>query len=131
LAGLVNTSGGELFQFRQGRDDGPVMGFNQSLVMSHESQERNRLGRRKREIVENAPISDFVAGIKACSFMALSQSFACDRIQVLAELQEIIPLNGIPQTEPFRSKSPPPTNRLIVGCSIRRRANARQNRFPR
>jgi hypothetical protein len=90
------------------------MGFNQSLVLRHESQERNRLGRRKREIVENAPISDFVAGIKASSFMALSQPFTCDRIQVLAKLQEIVPLNGIPQTEPFRSKSLPPTKRLIV-----------------
>src|ERR1700722_3437196 len=46
--------------------------------------------------------------------MALSQPFACDRIQVLAELQEIVPLNGISQTEPFRSKSLPPTKRLIV-----------------
>src|ERR1700691_6254555 len=90
------------------------MGFNQSLILRHESQERNGLGRRKREIVENTPISDFVAGIKASSFMALSQPFTCGRIKVLAEFQEIVPLNGIPQTEPSRPKSLPPTKRLIV-----------------
>jgi hypothetical protein len=55
-----------------------------------------------------------MAGVNASSFMALSQPFTCDRIQVLAELQEIVALNGIPQTEPFRSKSLPPTKRLIV-----------------
>ncbi len=90
------------------------MGFNQSLVSRHERQERNRFWRREREVIENAPIGDFMAGVIPSGFVALGQPFTCSRIQILAEPQKIVPLDGIPQTKFLRPQSSPLTKRLAV-----------------
>ena len=66
------------------------MGLENPFVFAHESGDRNRLWRRKREVVEYAPIGRALVPFRPCGVQSLRERLACGGILILAQPQEII-----------------------------------------
>ena len=84
------------------------MGFQNPAIRAGQRRDRNRFGRREREVVKNPAIGGVTPGfIQPHGIQAWRQCIARSRMQVFAETQKCFRADLAGQTEPFRTRSEP------------------------
>src|SRR6267142_2378432 len=106
-ASCSNASGSERLEFPQRTPHSTRMGFENSFVFAQESRDGNRLWRRKREVVEYAPIGRALVTFRPRGVQSLRERLACGRILILAQPQEIIGTDFPGQSESLRTQPNP------------------------
>src|SRR4051794_13186047 len=88
-----DTGRSERLEFPQRRTHSTCMGFENPFVFTQESRDGNRLWRRKREVVEYAPIGRALVTFGPRGVQSLRERLTCGGILILAQPQEIIGSN--------------------------------------
>jgi hypothetical protein len=99
---------GKSLKFLQRGPNGLGMSFQNPVIHADQCRNRNRFGRREREVIKNPAIGGVAPGpICPHGIQPWRQCVARSRMQVFAETQKCFRADMARQTEPFRAESKP------------------------
>src|SRR5437867_4474156 len=107
LAMHPDAGGGKRLEFPERRPHGALVGGKDALIRTEKCRQRNRLWRRDREVVENAPVGHGALALHPSVVGPLCQGLPGPRMLIPAEPEEIVGPDFAGQSEPFRARPPP------------------------